>query len=90
MKIWTKIIKGEKILKDNVYTIEKFNLNYIYDWLEEICHILDEPLPIILNKHLSHINEFNSTTFLPADFVENVNFERMVIEIFDENPQKKK
>ncbi len=90
MKIWTKIIRGEKILKDNLYPIAHYDLNCIYTWLEEICHTLDEPLPIVLKKHISHINEFNSTTFLPADFVESVYFDRMVIEIFDENPQKKK
>jgi len=88
MKVWTRIIKGEKILKDNVSPITNLDIDSIYSTLESICRILDEPLPIILNKHISHLNEFSSTTFLPIDFVEEVGFNKMVLEIFDETSKK--
>ena len=88
MKVWTKVIKGEKIIKDNVTPITSVDLDSIYSVLEVICLALDEPMPIVLAKHLNHLNEFNSTTFLPMDFVEEVAFNKMVLEIFDENITK--
>ncbi len=88
MKIWTKIILGEKIIKDNVHPITKFDIDNLYSSLEEICLILDEPLPILLDKHIRHLNEFSTTTFWPSDFVEDVRYDKMIIEIFDDNPKK--
>ena len=88
MKIWTKIINGEKIIKDNVHQLNKLDEPSIYSSLEEICLILDEPLPIVLDKHMRHLNQFSSTTFLPSDFIEDVHFTKMVLEIFDDNPKK--
>lgn len=90
MKVWVKIIKGEKILKDYTYKPEKFNYSQLHNYLEIACNELDEPTPIILKKHLQHLKEFSNTTFKQIDFVESINFEKMVVEIFDENLQKKK
>lgn len=91
MKIWTKTIKGEKITKDIVWAPEgAFNYAAIKDYIEEICNILDEPTPIILNKHINHLNEFANTQFKQDDFVETIFFDKMVVEIFDENSQKEK
>ena len=88
MKIWTKIINGEKIKKDNVYPLNKLDIDSIYNNLESICLTLDEPLPIVLDKHIRHLNQFNCTTFLPSDFIEDVEFTKMVVEIFDDTPKK--
>ncbi len=88
MKIWTRIINGDKIIKDNVSPITKFDIDGIYTSLELICRELDEPLPIVLDKHIRHLNEFSTTTFLPCDFVEDVHFSKMVLEIFDDAPKK--
>ncbi|MBQ7978069.1 MAG: hypothetical protein IJ301_05750 [Clostridia bacterium] len=90
MKIWTKIIQGEKILKDSVWAPDgAFDYSCLGNYIEEICNKLDEPTPIILRKHLNHLNEFGNTHFKQEDFVESVFFDRMAIEIFDENSQKK-
>ena len=90
MKLWIKIINDGKIKKHVVYAPEHFNLGEILTYIEDACNSLDEPTPIILNKHLAHLNEFNSTAFKPVDFVEHVDFDKMVIEIFDENSHKEK
>ena len=91
MKIWTKTIKGEKIIKDIIWSPNGvFNLNDLASYIEEICNSIDEPTPIILRKHLNHLNEFSNTQFKQDDFVEKIFFDKMVIEIFDENSQKKK
>ncbi len=90
MKIWIRTIDGEKIKKDLVYAPERFNLDAMHEYLEDICNTLDEPTPIILKKHLSHLDEFNNTVFKPIDFVEQVNFDKMIVEIFDENSHKEK
>ncbi len=90
MQLWTKIILGEKILKDNIFKPTVFDYKALRDYLETICNELDEPTPVVLNKHIRHLNEFNNTHFRPEDFVEHVNFDKMVVEIFDEDLHKDK
>ncbi len=88
MKVWIKIIKGEKITKDFTYTPEKYNDNELHHYLEIVCNELDEPTPIVLRKHLAHIKEFGNTAFKELDFVETIHFDKMVVEIFDDKPKK--
>lgn len=88
MKVWIKIIKGEKILKDFTYAPNNYSDSELHHYLEIACNELDEPTPIVLRKHLAHIKEFGNTTFKQLDFVEAINFDKMVVEIFDDKPKK--
>ncbi len=90
MKLWIKIIGDGRIKKQTIYSPERFDFDEILTYLEEACNILDEPTPLLLKKHLRHLSEFNNTTFKPVDFVEHVDFDKMVVEIFDENSHKEK
>lgn len=90
MKIWFKLIQDEKIIKSFTYHPNLFDINKLTDYIEIACNELDEPTPIILRKHIQHLNEFNTTKFKQIDFVETINFDKMVVEIFDENFKEKK
>lgn len=81
VRIWAKITKEEKILKDVIYEdFSQFNSDNFFDYIANICEKLDIATPIILKKHLLHYIEFNSTTFLPQDFPEEVDFDKFIIE----------
>ena len=69
---------------------------YLYDidspisLLEEACRKLDIARPIWLDKHSREWDEFGQTRFLPDDFLESVDFQRLEIEYIDPDAKKKK
>lgn len=81
VRIWAKVLTEEKIIKDMIYeNFEKFDLDHFFDYISDICEKLDICTPIILSKHEYHYVNFNTATFLPADFPESVDFDKLVIE----------
>ena len=90
MKVWLKVIVGEKLDKSYVLTVEQYKDNEIEEYVKEICNEIDEPTPIFLNKHFNHIKQFHNTHFTKNDFVEYINFDTMIVEVFDEKDKKHK
>jgi MinD superfamily P-loop ATPase len=80
-KIWAKIMKNHKLVKDIIYTnYNSFNGDDFFEYVMEICKELDIETPIILNKHLNYLEEFNSTKFDSSDFIDKVKFDFLVLE----------
>ena len=48
--------------------------------LRDALATLDLPTPSVRATHVSHLKNFNVTRFLPADFVESVDFTSMTVE----------
>ena len=81
IKIWAKIIKNNKIIKQYVYENKsKFNEQNFLNYLIEICKELDLQTPILLNNHITNFLEFHSVKFFPYDFLEECNFDYFLIE----------
>ena len=81
IKIWAKIIKEDKIIKQTVFSSDDeldygFFPNYVY----EICQSFDIPSPVIMKTHILNYAKFNYVRFLPSDFVENVDFDKLIVE----------
>jgi len=81
MKIWAKVIQGEKIKKDLIhdYNVLLTEKNY-EQCLYEIYRQLDVPTPITLKYHYKCFYEFNTVKYLPEEFVEKVAFTSLVLE----------
>lgn len=75
MKFWGKLRTGEKLTKDMVAESKDFKTA-----VNLICDKFDLSKPLILEKHLNEIANFNMTVFYPDDFVESVSFDAFVIE----------
>lgn len=91
MRIWTKLMKKEKILKDNVYKLpDNYDINRLSLYLSDICNELDIAMPILLEKHYHHLYFFKGTTFLPSDFIDPCPFDKMVCELLPDEEDKKK
>ena len=89
IKIWGKALKKNKIVKNHtVEFYQNFNEQVVLDGIYSICLEFDIPRPIILNKHKKDINEFLMVRFLPDDFIEKVDFDKLDIEIFIEKKNK--
>ena len=88
-KIWAKIIKNDKIRSNLVYSVEGvFEIDKLQSYVSEICEQLDLSTPVVLASHIRNFENFNFTRFVPADFVESVSFDALVIEFMKDNVKK--
>lgn len=81
IRIWAKIIKKNKIVKQ--FTFEKTeNMDYslFFDYLREICENLDVPTPVLIKTHLFNYAKYNVLRFNKDDFVESIDFDKLVLE----------
>lgn len=81
VRIWAKVLKNNKIIKDCVY--EKFEMtdySRFYDYTREICEKLDIPTPVVIKTHIFNYAKYNTVRFIPDDFVESVDFDKLVFE----------
>jgi hypothetical protein len=81
VRIWAKVMVKDKIIKQTVF--EKFeNMDYslFFDYVREICETLDIPTPVIIKTHLFNYAKYNVLRFKKEDFVESVNFDKLVLE----------
>lgn len=85
LKIWTKVIKDDKIIKNILYNIEnKYKPENLDKYLRDICDKLDIPTPVLLKSHKKHFNNLNFAKFIRDDFVETVDFDFMTLEFVKE------
>jgi hypothetical protein len=84
-KLWAKKISKHKIInsvtvknKEDISPINKRD-----KCLKEICQKLDISMPIWLKKHETEFSQFKYVTFYPQDFVDEVDFDKLEIELLD-------
>ena len=85
--LWLRTIKHQRM---DLQHVEPCTRDNPQDALEESCRKLDISRPIWLDKHEREWEEFGQTRFLPDDFLESVDFQRMEIEFIDPDAKKKK
>ena len=80
-KIWAKTIKNDRVKKSHIYKGEDtFQIKLFSKYLGDICEQMDVPTPVLLKSHIKNFDAFNMTRFLPSDFVESVDFDRLTLE----------
>ncbi|MCL2555929.1 MAG: hypothetical protein FWE03_02765 [Firmicutes bacterium] len=80
-KIWAKLYKKEKIVGSIIFEHqEKFNRDKFFSYLTKICQTLDIVVPVVMNSHIDHFINFNNCRFLARDFVDKINFTKLVLE----------
>lgn len=85
IKIWVKIIKENKIIKSYIFSKEeKYSAADIFEYLTEIGEKLDLPVPVILKKHIKHLVLYNQIKFTTDDFIEEVEFDSLILENINE------
>lgn len=90
MKFWVRVYRDNKMIHDAVCDAVSGTPNkMLTEGLKETCYALDLPNPIILKKHINDIRTYSLTRFLPDDFPESVDFDKMEITIFDDSKKRK-
>jgi hypothetical protein len=89
-KVWGKIIIENKITRS--YDFEDnsslgFNDKRMKAF-SEICYNFDLSEPMWLEKHSKEFSEYNRATFYPEDFVESIDFDKLVIDLIDYDEKK--
>lgn len=85
VRILGKVIHKNRIVRDYIYEVDgDFVIHDFYNYIEEICHNLDLPVPIVLTTHIKNFLLFNSTFFTQEDFVEKFFEDKFVVEIIKE------
>ena len=90
LKFWLRIYNNGKLINDAVCDVDatKSTKAILEDSLRECCYELDIPNPMIMKKHINDIKDYSLTRFLPDDFPESVDFERVEINVFDDSKKK--
>ncbi len=86
-KLWAKIINKNRLVdsivvknKEDVAMSEKKD-----KCLKEICQKLDLSVPVWLKKHDLEFAKFKYVTFYPHDFIDEVDFDKLEIELLDDD-----
>jgi hypothetical protein len=90
-RIWGKIIKHNKFLKEQVVEIDNNATNSqdkIQAALEIICHDFDLEKPMWFDKNTKELEQISKTTFRADQFIESIWFDYLEIEILDDGKKK--
>lgn len=80
-RIWAKVFEEDHIAKQITYErTEPFAYAEFFRYLAEICDSLDIPTPLLLKAHIFNYAKFNHVVFKRGDFMENVEFDKLVLE----------
>lgn len=82
LKIWGKIIKNNNIIKDEVVesNIEGNYQDNLKVCITELSYKLDISKPYWLPGNLDEYNKRGKTTFTEHNFIEEIDFDKFVIE----------
>lgn len=79
IRIWGKLLTDDIIIKSTIISVEESTTSF-FDMLKDLCAKLNISTPVLLDKHVYDFNLFNHCTFKPDDFVEDVVFQKFVLE----------
>lgn len=83
MNIWCKTMRDNEIelsvVERNALPLSKENTILS---LQAACEKMDIPTPILTDTLYKNIERFNFIKFLPTDFIENVDFDYLIVEYF--------
>ena len=81
IRIWAKLVKNGKIVKQYVYEREGLtDYSKFFDYVKDICESLDCPTPVLIKTHLFNYAKYNNVKFKADDFVEKINFDKLILE----------
>lgn len=81
VRIWAKVMKNGKIMKQFVYEREgTTDYSIFFEYVRDTCEALDIPTPVLIKTHLFNYAKYNTVRFTADDFVEKIDFDKLVLE----------
>ncbi|MCI8705480.1 MAG: hypothetical protein HFH44_01875 [Lachnospiraceae bacterium] len=86
MRIWFKIWKSNRLIKDTVITDESEDTrtHKIFRALEEVCYEFDISKPIWLDATVEEFKKHGKARFSQDNFVEGIGFDFLEIHVIEE------
>ncbi len=91
MRIWFKIWKSNRLIKDTVITDESEDTrtHKIFRALEEVCYEFDLSKPIWLDATVEEFKKHGKARFSQDNFVEGIGFDFLEIHVIEEGSVNK-
>lgn len=86
-RLWGKIFKDNRMLKDTVICIDNEELNRtrkIFNALDDICNEFDLGKPIWLDSNINEFKKHDKTRFNQDSFIESLDFDYLEIHVIEE------
>ena len=81
MKVWASLHKNNKTISRVTRESELSDASEaLMDCLEQIYKELDIAEPVWVKKHAVELSRYHRVKFMPADFIESVDFDYLEIE----------
>lgn len=86
-RLWGKIFKDNRMIKDTVITVDEPNLNRtrkVFKALDEICYEFDLGKPIWLDKTIKDFQLHDKARFDSDSFIEQIEFDYLEIQALED------
>lgn len=86
-RIWAKLIKDTKVLKDTVICNSDYSLSrttMVFNALEEICYQFDLGKPMWLDATIQDFKKHSRAKFTQDNFIEHIDFDFLDIQVIEE------
>lgn len=87
-RIWGKIWKDNRLLKDHVYCNDSTDMSRtkkVFASIDSFCHEFDLPKPIWLDSNISEFQRRDRTRFSQDSFIEEIPFDYFEIMVIEED-----
>ena len=88
MRIWGKMMKDNKLIKDTVvelYDTEMTRTKKVYRALEQMCETFDLATPIWLEQNKQDFIRHARTRFTQDNFIESIAFDYLDFHVIEED-----
>lgn len=86
-RMWGKIFKKNKLIKDTVIEISDYSINRtkrVFSSVDQICYEFDLQSPIWLDSTKKDFILFDKARFYQDSFIENIDFDYLEIQVIEE------
>lgn len=87
-RLWAKIFKDNRMLKDMVICNDKSDMSRtqkIFEAIDEICRSYDLSKPIWLDSTITDFKRHDKTRFTQDSFMEPIQFDYLEIHVIEED-----
>lgn len=87
-RLWAKLFKENRMIKDMVVCNEDPNLNRtrkVYKAIEEVCYEFDLAQPIWLKSTIADFQRYDKTRFTKDNFIDEIPFDYLEIQVIEED-----
>lgn len=86
MRIWGKIFKDNRMLRDTVVTDESMETrtHKVFHALDAICYEFDLSKPIWLDSTIQEFKRFDKCSFTSDNFIDGIDFDYLEFHVIEE------